>query len=49
MSMNASWHDAHPLGRKATMDARVRWHRAHAKACGCRPIPPTVARAMRRA
>jgi hypothetical protein len=29
-----------------TMEQRVRWHTAHAKACGCREIPATVNAAM---
>ncbi len=41
-SMNADWHRAHVLGSKAAMDERVRWHVAHARECGCRPIPGTV-------
>ena len=34
--MNARWHDAHPMPPRATLDQRVAWHVAHAKACGCR-------------
>jgi nitrilase len=44
--MNKTWHDQHVLGRGASMDERVQWHLAHAKACGCRPIPKTVQAAI---
>ncbi|HEY3592337.1 MAG TPA: DNA-3-methyladenine glycosylase I [Polyangiaceae bacterium] len=37
--MNAAWHAEHPLPRSADDSERLRWHRAHQKACGCRPIP----------
>ena len=40
--MNATWHDAHPMLPRATLAQRVTWHVAHAKACGCRPMPATV-------
>jgi len=40
--MNAVWHRRHPMPRSATLAQRVRWHRAHAKHCGCRPIPPPL-------
>jgi len=35
-----------PMG--STLDQRVKWHVAHAKACGCREIPPTVLKELRR-
>ena len=40
--MNEAWHRRNVMLKNATMAQRVRWHKAHAKACGCRPIPPTV-------
>ena len=40
--LNRQWHEQHPLGNKATLDDRVRWHLEHAKVCGCRPIPARV-------
>jgi hypothetical protein len=40
--LNASWHEAHPMPPKATLDDRVRWHRAHAAACGCREMPESI-------
>jgi hypothetical protein len=40
--MNARWHAVHPMPPRATLDQRVTWHVAHAKACGCRPLPASV-------
>lgn len=40
--MNEAWHRRHPMPKNPTLDQRAKWHAAHAKACGCRPIPPTV-------
>jgi hypothetical protein len=40
--LNAAWHLKHPMPRSATMAQRVKWHVAHARACGCREIPKTV-------
>jgi hypothetical protein len=37
--MNTKWHAKHPMPKPATREQRVAWHRAHAKVCGCRPIP----------
>jgi hypothetical protein len=47
MAINAGWHVKNPMPRGAKMDERIRWHLAHAKACGCRPIPARVAEAIR--
>ncbi|MEO5822845.1 MAG: hypothetical protein ABIT71_20250 [Vicinamibacteraceae bacterium] len=33
---------------RATLAQRVTWHLAHAKACGCRPIPATVGAELKR-
>jgi hypothetical protein len=44
---NASWHHKHPMPMQSTLDQRVQWHLAHAKACGCREMPPTVIAALR--
>jgi hypothetical protein len=40
--MNAAWHSKHPIPPRATLAQRAAWHLAHAKHCGCRPIPKTV-------
>jgi hypothetical protein len=42
MKINAVWHSTHRMPQRATMKERARWHAAHAKHCGCRPIPATV-------
>jgi len=42
--MNRKWHAAHVLPRNANDRARMRWHLAHHKHCGCRPIPAGLAR-----
>lgn len=39
MSINASWHQKNVMPKNATTEQRIKWHLAHAKACGCRPIP----------
>lgn len=46
--LNAAWHDTHPMPKSATLDQRVTWHLAHAKACGCRAMPATVAAELKR-
>jgi hypothetical protein len=40
--MNEEWHRRHPLARHATLLQRAAWHEAHADACGCREIPPSI-------
>jgi len=40
--INAAWHDAHPMPRRATLEQRVAWHVAHRGRCGCRPIPASL-------
>jgi hypothetical protein len=42
--VNVRWHEEHRLPRDAPPEERVAWHVAHAEACGCRPIPASVAR-----
>ena len=44
--LNRAWHEQHRMPPRATLDQRIAWHRAHARACGCRPIPQRVAEAM---
>lgn len=46
--LNAGWHKKHVMPMGSTLDQRVKWHVAHAKACGCRAIPPTVLVELRR-
>jgi hypothetical protein len=45
--LNAAWHRDHPMPQPATLEQRIRWHLAHARACACREIPPTVKAELR--
>ena len=40
--LNAAWPKKHPMPMKSTLAQRVTWHVSHAKACGCRDLPPTI-------
>jgi len=40
--INEAWHRAKPDAPKPTLDQRIEWHLAHARACGCREIPPRL-------
>jgi DNA-3-methyladenine glycosylase I len=46
MALNAKWHAAHVMPRGASDRARLAWHRAHQKNCGCRPIPASLAKLL---
>ena len=46
--INADWHKKHRMPMGSTIGQRVKWHVAHAKACGCRAMPPTVLKELRR-
>jgi hypothetical protein len=46
--LNAAWHTSHPMPARATLAQRVDWHVAHAKVCGCRPMPATVVAELKR-
>jgi len=46
-TMNKAWHARHKMPKNATLAQRVAWHRVHAQKCGCRPIPKSVATAMK--
>jgi len=37
-----AWHEEHPMPDKPSFDERVAWHRAHAMACACRPVPADI-------
>jgi hypothetical protein len=41
--VNANWHRRHVMRKRPSLEQRVRWHLAHAKACGYRDIPRTIA------
>ena len=42
MALNKEWHRSHRMPPKATRDQRIKWHAAHAAACGCRAIPESI-------
>ena len=44
--MNKQWHTEHRLPHGASLEERIDWHVAHAKACGCRPIAPEISLAI---
>lgn len=45
--VNEKWHDAHRMPTNPTRRQRVEWHAEHAAACGCRPVPPSLAAEVR--
>jgi hypothetical protein len=46
--MNARWHKNHAMPKNPSLEQRLRWHVAHARACSCREIPRSVATELRR-
>jgi hypothetical protein len=46
--INADWHHANRMPRNATTEQRIAWRRAHARNCGCRPIPPKLLGEMKK-
>jgi hypothetical protein len=46
--INAEWHRANPMPRNPTMEQRIAWHVAHAKACRCREISGKLLEEMKR-
>ena len=40
--LNREWHKKHVLGKGASLDARVKWHREHEVKCGCREVPANL-------
>ena len=46
--LNAAWHAKHRMPKNPSIEQRTVWHVAHAKACGCRPIPESVLVAIQR-
>jgi hypothetical protein len=43
MAINVTWHKKNPMPANADAPERVRWHLAHHKYCGCRPMPARLA------
>ena len=40
--MNKSWHKENPMPNNPTLEARAKWHLAHAMKCGCRQMPKSI-------
>lgn len=41
--VNAEWHDSHRMSANPSRAQRIEWHAEHSDACGCRPVPPSLA------
>lgn len=44
--VNRPWHQAHSMPEKPSLDDRIAWHKAHALACACRPVPEPIRAAI---
>jgi pimeloyl-ACP methyl ester carboxylesterase len=42
MKINKQWHEANKMPKNPSLDERIRWHKAHAKQCACRPVPEKI-------
>jgi hypothetical protein len=42
VALNREWHRLNRMPPKATREQRIKWHVAHARACGCRDIPDSI-------
>ena len=42
MALNREWHRLHRMPPRATREQRIKWHVAHARACGCREVPGSI-------
>jgi len=40
--VNAVWHQKNPMPKNPTLQQKIEWHKAHARYCGCRPIPASI-------
>lgn len=47
-SINKTWHLAHKMPKKPTLEERIAWHIAHSRHCGCREIPGSIRRELKR-
>ena len=43
MKVNREWHRSHRMPRNPSREERVAWHAEHARRCGCRPVPGSIA------
>lgn len=41
--INRAWHAEHRMPTNPTLEQRIEWHREHARECGCRPMPASIA------
>jgi hypothetical protein len=48
MAINSDWHKKHVMPKNPTVDQRIVWHVEHAKECGCREIPPTLLKEIKK-
>lgn len=39
MKINKEWHLANKMPKNPSLEQRIKWHKAHAENCNCRPIP----------
>jgi hypothetical protein len=46
--LNATWHRTNRMPVRASLDQRVEWHLAHAKACSCRDLPASILKELKR-
>jgi hypothetical protein len=46
--VNANWHHGHRMPKSPSLQQRVQWHVAHAKACACRGIPRSIVAELQR-
>jgi hypothetical protein len=42
VALNKEWHRLHRMPPRATKEERIKWHVAHARACGCREVPASI-------
>jgi len=49
MTINAAWHNRHPMPKNPTVEQRIAWHTAHQSHCACRAIPSTLLSLLQRA
>jgi hypothetical protein len=48
MKLNKEWHQANRMPRNPTMEQRIAWHIEHAKNCGCREMPESVKKSIKK-
>ena len=46
--INKAWHLKHRMPDNPSLEQRIQWHIAHAKACGCREIPPAIMKELKK-